>query len=314
VAQIVSRDQPRAVSVAELLLRCAPTPEQDHDDAEPIPVSALLRREGRGTGDLPRVPDRPRTSEAIEGPPAPVSRKQLLVRRSALAAGALLAAGSAFVLTTAMHSTGDQPLASGTYPGEGALDGVADPPPTALDSGTAAPASWMPVAFPTALGGATVGKLAAAAESATHAATPAAASTVHASTVHASTTGTSTRQTTTTSATHDDNNNVVGGVADTTKGLGGTVSSVGKNTPVAGVTNAVGGTVSDVGATVGAVGSTVGDTLDSTTTPVVNGVASATTPVVNGVASATRPALSTVTGATTSATGAVTKTVAGLLG
>jgi hypothetical protein len=300
VAQIVSRDQPRAVSVAELLRRCAPAPEQDHDDAEPIPVSALLRREGRGTGDLPRVPDR---------------RKQLLVRRSALAAGALLAAGSAFVLTTAMHSTGDQPLASGTYPGEGALDGVADPPPTALDSGTAAPASWMPVAFPTALGGATVGKLAAAAESATHAATPAAASTVHASTVHASTTGTSTRQTTTTSATHDDdNNNVVGGVADTTKGLGGTVSSVGKNTPVAGVTNAVGGTVSDVGATVGAVGSTVGDTLDSTTTPVVNGVASATTPVVNGVASATRPALSTVTGATTSATGAVTKTVAGLLG
>jgi hypothetical protein len=313
VAQIVSRDQSRAaVTVAELLRRCAPAPELDHDDADPVPVRALLRREGHPTGALPRVRNQPQA--AAEEPTAPSGRQQL-VRRGALAAGALLAAGSAFVLTTALHATGEQPLASGTYPGEGSLDGVAaDTPSTPLDSGTAAPASWMPVAFPTALGGATVGKLAAAAETATHAAAPAAASTSHASTA-----GTATRQTTAaTSATHSSNSSVVGGVADTTKSLGDTVGSVGKNTPVAGVTSAVGSTVSDVGDTVSEVGSTVGDTLDSTTTPVLNGVASAATPVVAATTPIVSKATSTVTDAATSTTGAVTKTltktVGGLLG
>jgi hypothetical protein len=308
VAQFVSRDQPRgAVTVAELLRRCAPAPEADHNNAQPVPVKALLRREGHPTGGLPRVPDQSPTGTAVEEPTAQAGRKQL-IRRGALAAGALLAAGSAFVLTTAMHASGEQPLASGTYPGEDTLDGVAaGTPSTALDSGTAAPASWMPVAFPSALGGSTVGKLAAAAESATHATTAAAA------TAHAGPTGTPTRQTTSnsTSTTHSSNNSVVGGVADTTKGLGDTVSSVGQNTPVAGVTKAVGSTVTDVGDTVSEVGSTVGNTVDNTATPVVNGVVSAATPVVSKAAS-------TVTDAATSTTGAVTKTVSktvsGLLG
>ncbi len=51
MAQIVSREEPQAaVSVAELLRRCASTPELDPTepaDAAPIPVGALLRREGR---------------------------------------------------------------------------------------------------------------------------------------------------------------------------------------------------------------------------------------------------------------------------
>jgi hypothetical protein len=116
VAQIVSREQPQAaVSVAELLRRCASAPELDHhDDDEPIPVGALLRREGRRTNGLPQVPDLPRA--AAEPPSLVPAGPGLLVRRGALAAGALLAAGSAFVLTNALHATGPQSAATGSYP------------------------------------------------------------------------------------------------------------------------------------------------------------------------------------------------------
>ena len=43
------------VTVAELMRRCAPAPEVDDDGAAPIPVSALLRREGRNAAGLPVV-------------------------------------------------------------------------------------------------------------------------------------------------------------------------------------------------------------------------------------------------------------------
>ncbi len=311
MARIVSREQPHAaVSVAELLRRCAPAPTLDQDTAAPIPVSALLNREGRAAEGLPRVPDQPQTSAAETGSAAPAGRKQL-VRRSAMAAGALLAAGSAFALTTAaMHGAGEQPQASGTYPGEGALDGVAaDTPSSVPDSGTPAPTSWMPVAFPTSLGGSTVAKLARAAETATHAAAPAAAAAgpaAGAGPAHVSSSGTSTHQTTSAGATSTNHSNGVAGgaVADTTKSLGDTVSSVGQSTPLAGVTKPVGHTVDTVG-------TTVGHTVDNPATPVVSGAVPAAPPSVSG-------ATSTVTGAATSATGAVTKTatktVSGLLG
>ena len=40
------------VTVAELMRRCTPAPEVEDDGAAPIPVSALLRREGRSAAGL----------------------------------------------------------------------------------------------------------------------------------------------------------------------------------------------------------------------------------------------------------------------
>ncbi|HEY0817007.1 MAG TPA: hypothetical protein VGE11_27340 [Pseudonocardia sp.] len=303
MAQIVSRVPRGAVTVAELLRRCPPTPEVDRDDAEPIPVGALLRREGHATGGLPRVPARQDTA----GPQAE-TRRGRLVRRGALAAGALVAAGSTFGLFTGMHS-GEQPMATGTYPGEGALDGVAaDTASTPLDSGTTAPTSWMPVAFPTTLGGSTVNKLAAAAETATRA-----ASTAHVSTAQRGVPVPAPHQSAaagTGAAATPRDNSVVGGVGQTTKGLGDAVSSVGRSTPIGGVTSAVGGTVSAVGDTVTHVGKTVGDTVDSATKPVVKTVDSVTAPVSTTTSAVTGAAKSTAGPLTK----AVSKTITGLLG
>jgi hypothetical protein len=302
VAQIVSREQPQAaVSVAELLRRCASAPEPTHhdgDDAEPIPVGALLRREGRRTNGLPQVPDLPR---AAAEPPAPVpAGPGLLVRRGALAAGALLAAGSAFVLTNALHATGPQSAATGSYPGEGALDGVAVANPTTpLDSGTAAPTSWMPVAFPSALTP-SVAKHALA-EPALKAATAAATAVARAGTA-----GTSTSRATT-AATTGAGSHATGAVAQTTQALGDTVGSVGQNTPLGGVTKTVGNTVTGVGTA-----------LNDTTAPVVNDVVvpvvSAATPVVTGTTSAVGKVAPSTTGAVTKTVGGVTGGLTKLLG
>jgi hypothetical protein len=295
VAQIVSREQPQAaVSVAELLRRCASAPEPTHhdgDDAEPIPVGALLRREGRRTNGLPQVPDLPRA--AAEPPALVPAGPGLLVRRGALAAGALLAAGSAFVLTNALHATGDQAAATGSYPGEGALDGVSvNNPTTPLDSGTAAPTSWMPVAFPSTLAP-TVGRHALV-EPAVKAVTQAAAAAARANTAGAST------RSTATAAASGAVSHSTGAVAQTTQALGDTVSSVGQDTPLAGVTKTVGNTVTGVGTT-----------LNDTTAPVVDDVVA---PVVSAATPVVSKATSAVGSVATSATGAVGKTVTGLAG
>ena len=295
MAQIVSREEPQAaVSVAELLRRCASTPELDPTepaDAAPIPVGALLRREGRRTNGLPKVADLP-TAE----PTVPVqSGPGLLLRRGALAAGALLAAGSAFVLTNALHATGPQAAATGSYPGEGSLDGVAvDSPTTPLDSGTAAPSSWMPVAFPSALTPSVP----------RHALTePAVAAPVAAAAARANTAAAAVRQ----AASGTGSTPATGAVAQTTKALGDTVGDIGQNTPLSGVTTTVGNTVTGVGTA-----------LNDTTAPVVHDVVvpvvSAATPVVTGATSAVGHVANTATGAVTKTVGGVTGGLTGLLG
>ena len=103
MAQIVSRSMAGpVVTVAELMRRCAPAPEMDDDDAAPIPVAALLRREGRSSAGLPAA-DAPAVGELLSALPA----RQPLLRRGAIAAGALLAAGSVFGLTAAMNAPVD---------------------------------------------------------------------------------------------------------------------------------------------------------------------------------------------------------------
>ncbi len=291
MAQIVSREEPQAaVSVAELLRRCASTPELDPTepaDAAPIPVGALLRREGRRTNGLPKVADLP-TAE----PTVPVqSGPGLLLRRGALAAGALLAAGSAFVLTNALHATGPQAAATGSYPGEGSLDGVAvDNPTTPLDSGTAAPSSWMPVAFPSAL----------TPNVAKHALNePAVTAPVAAATARANTAVAPVRQAAAAAASGT-GAHATGAVTQTTKALGDTVGDIGQATPLAGVTKTVGNTVTGVGTT-----------LNDTAAPVVDDVVA---PVVSAATPVVSKATSAVGSAATSATGAVGKTVTGLAG
>src|SRR4051794_1626643 len=121
--------------------RCAPAPEADDDGAAPIPVSALLRREGRSATGLPAVHPAA-VGEILSTLPA----RQPLLRRGAMAAGALLAAGSVFGLTSAMNAPFTPPTSNGTFPDQGAPAGG---PPSVLDAGRAAPSSWLPVASPT---------------------------------------------------------------------------------------------------------------------------------------------------------------------
>jgi len=309
VAQIVSQVEPRAVTVAELLRRCAPASGLDHEDAEPIPVSALLQREGRWTDAASRIPDRPRAPEASDEP----TGRRLLVRRGAIAAGALLAASSVFGLTTAMHGTGEHPTVGGTYPGEGALDGVAaeDPSP-ALDGGSAAPTSWMPVAFPTALKGSTIAHqiAAAATGSASTPATATSAARAGAAGTTKGRTSTSSSSAATSAATNATHGGGSGAVAATTSTLGDTVSSVGANTPVAGVTGAVGTTVADVGRTLDKTSaplSAVTAPLNTVTAPLTKVTAPLTSSVPTSATSAAPTAV-------TSTVGTVANTVTGLLG
>lgn len=153
------------VTVADLLTRYAPDPMLEADPPTvPVSVDSLLRREGRA----PHTPDRPVAARAR---PAAVPDDEdderrrgpgALVRRGAIAAGTLLAAGSVFGATVVMDasSTGAAPQATGGYAGEGRLDLPANPDGTVptvvdtaaqadrLDAGDAPPMSWLDVAFP----------------------------------------------------------------------------------------------------------------------------------------------------------------------
>lgn len=163
------------VTVAELLTRYAPDLSIEAEPPTvPVSVGSLLRREGRA----PHAQDRPlsprsRSASASDDDHEPRRGSGALVRRSAIAAGALLAAGSVFGATVVMDASSsdgaDGPQAG--YAGEGRPDlpstpGVPTVVDTAaqtdrLDAGDAPPMSWLDVAFPddsgTATGGAATG-------------------------------------------------------------------------------------------------------------------------------------------------------------
>lgn len=173
VTRAGSSDAPTGVvTVGELLTRYAPDPIVEIDTGTgtttaPVSVGSLLRREGRA----PHAPDRPlapRARTAVEaGQDEPRGGSGVLVRRSALAAGTLLAAGSVFGATVVTDSSSTEPVdrPQTGYAGEGRLD---LPPnqdltiPTVvdtaaqtdqLDPGDPAPTSWSDVAFPSSTGG-----------------------------------------------------------------------------------------------------------------------------------------------------------------
>ena len=256
------------VTVAELMRRCAPAPEVADDGAAPIPVSALLRREGRSATGLPVV-DAPAVGEILSTLPA----RQPLLRRGAIAAGALLAAGSVFGLTAAMNAPFTPPTSSGVFPDQGAPGGSASP--GVLDAGEAAPSTWFPVAFPTLFPEANApAKQQAAAPRAV--AQPAAAPVqANGAARQASSPATSAPRSTPTK--QKDGSSVVGGTVDA---VGGTVRDVGENTPLKDVTDGVGNTVSGVGRQVGALTDPITDPITVPLTTTVKRVAAPlTTPV-----------------------------------
>lgn len=169
------RRSPHAVSVAELLCRydtvpAVPLPRVGTDPSEPVPVSALLRREGRAR----RALDRPLVPRGHSRPaPVAVEPPRLGVRKAAAAAGALFVVGAVFgagVLEEALlrpdagadpadglAEDGPAGAGSGVDGGRAAAPGVALaataaplPVVTGADIGAAAlaPASLVPVAIP----------------------------------------------------------------------------------------------------------------------------------------------------------------------
>lgn len=91
------RRSPHAVSVDELLCRydapAIPRPRPASDPAEPVPVSALLRREGRAR----RALDRPLVPRGHSRPePAPAVPPLHGTRKATAAAGALFVVGAVF--------------------------------------------------------------------------------------------------------------------------------------------------------------------------------------------------------------------------
>jgi hypothetical protein len=259
------------LTVAELLRRNGrPAPQAAADD-EPltsaISVGSLLRREGRA----PHAADRPvqiraRDLDAADGETEVIARtgpdRRALVRRGAIGAGALLAAGAVLGATVLTDATGEaEQLAAGSYPGQGALDAApagqespatspfAFTTPAGPDAGVPAPATWMNVAFPAALGGAS----APAGVTRTPATTPAGGNTARnaapAGGTTAPATGTPATSSPTTQAppsstTKPQDDSVTGQ-------LGGAVAQAGDSTPLAPVTDAVGDTVSGLGRTAG---------------------------------------------------------------
>jgi len=273
------------VTVAELMRRCTPAPEVDDDGAAPIPVAALLRREGRSAAGLPAV-QAPAVGEVLSTLPT----RQPVLRRGAIAAGALLAAGSVFGLTAAMNAPFTPPSSSGVFPGQGAPDGSASP--GVLDAGEAAPSTWFPVAFPTQFAEANAPAPQAVAPRAV--ARPAAAP-VQASGAARQASSPATSAPRSTPATKKDGSGVVGGTVDA---VGGTVRDVGGNTPLKDVTDGVGNTVSDVGRQVGALTDPITDPITVPLTTTVNRVAAPlTTPVTRLL---TPPSGKTTTSAPTS--------------
>jgi len=255
------------VTVAELMRRCTPAPEVEDDGAAPIPVAALLRREGRSAAGLPAVQP-PAVGEILSTLPA----RQPVLRRGAMAAGALLAAGSVFGLTAAMNAPFTPPTSSGVFPNQGAPGGSASP--GVLDAGEAAPSTWFPVAFPTLFpeANAPVPPQAAA----PRAVAPQAAAPVQTSGAARPANSPATSAPRTTPATKKDGRSVVGGTVDA---VGGTVRDVGENTPLKDVTDGVGNTVSGAGRQVGAITDPITDPITvPLTTTVKRVVAPLTTP------------------------------------
>ena len=273
------------VTVAELRRRCTPAPEVEDDGAAPIPVAALLRREGRSAAGLPAV-QAPAVGEVLSTLPT----RQPVLRRGAIAAGALLAAGSVFGLTAAMNAPFTPPSSSGVFPGQGAPDGSASP--GVLDAGEAAPSTWFPVAFPTQFAEANAPAPQAVAPRAV--ARPAAAS-VQASGAARQASSPATSAPRSAPTKQKDGSSVVGGTVDA---VGGTVRDVGGNTPLKDVTDGVGNTVSDVGRQVGALTDPITDPITVPLTTTVNRVAAPlTTPVTRLL---TPPSGKTTTSAPTS--------------
>jgi hypothetical protein len=266
------------VTVAELMRRCAPAPEVADDGAAPIPVSALLRREGRSATGLPVV-QTPAVGEILSTLPA----RQPLLRRGAMAAGALLAAGSVFGLTAAMNAPFTPPTSSGTFPDQGEPSGPGSP--TVLDAGQAAPSTWLPVAFPTLFPEANA--------PAPQAAAPRVAQPVAAQAPAANSGGTArqagsggspaTSAPRSTPAKKKDGSSVVGGTVDA---VGGVVSEVGEKTPLKDVTDGVGNTVSGVGRQVGAITDPITDPITVPLTTTVKRVVAPVTTLLTPPSSA----------------------------
>lgn len=171
MAQMVARGgvciaPSRAVTVADLLTRNVTVPVKvaAADPGPEVSVGSLLRREGRAPHAVDR-PVQPRAHRNVDaGHDAEPGARRALVRRSAIAAGALLAAGSAFgaAVLTDSSGTSTQDRPGGPHPGQGLLDGGGDAvpgglpvaliDPTAqtgwLDAGVGPPMSWSSVAFP----------------------------------------------------------------------------------------------------------------------------------------------------------------------
>ena len=256
MAQIASRGEPGpVVTVAELMRRCAPAADPTDDEgADPIPVAALLRREGHSAAGLPVV-QAPATGDLLSTLPA----RHPILRRGTIAAGALLAAGSVFGLTAAMIAPVTPPNSSGVYPDQGEPGG--DPSSDALDAGHEASTRWLPVAFPTGFTADAAHQSAApgaaarpttVARTATTAqprpASPAPRS--NASTKNGPVERTGNDVGNTVKDVGNTVGNTVGGVGHTVKDVGDTVSDLGKDTPIQGVTDTVGDTVSGLGGTV----------------------------------------------------------------
>ena len=255
------------VTVAELMRRCTPAPEVEDDGAAPIPVAALLRREGRSAAGLPAVQP-PAADEVLSTLPA----RQPVLRRGAIAAGALLAAGSVFGLTAAMNAPFTPPTSSGVFPNQGAPGGSASP--GVLDAGEAAPSTWFPVAFPTQFAEAAAPAPQQAAGPRGVAQQAAARVQPSAAPRQASSPATSAPRSTPTQK--KDGSSVVGGTVDA---VGGTVRDVGENNPLKNVTDGVGNTVSGVGRQVGAITDPITDPITvPLTTTVKRVVAPLTTP------------------------------------
>lgn len=288
MAQSVSPEASGVVTVAELIRRCAgPGGNRVADTAPPIPVSAILHRERP-------APGHPGPSAPSE-PPAP---RRGPVQRTALAAGALLAAGSAFGLVTAMNAPGGSHSATGAYPDEGTQAGTM----TAPGGGSTGATSVAPVAFPSPLTGAAIADHALTAARAATAAPHSPPATV------GSSQGTATPhpQTTTRSSL----------VAGTTQRLGDTVGGVGRNTPIGGVTSAVGSTVVDVGDAAGTAVAGVGQTATTAVTEVGRTASTAVTGVGHTLDDVTTPLVGPAKSAPKHAApaGQVVDTVTGLLG
>lgn len=147
------------ITMADLLSRYAPDPMVE--PAAPVSVESLLRREGHAGSAVLHVSDGAHADDDSAAARRPTER---IVRRAAVAAGLLVAAGSVFGALAVTHtapaefeapraSGGDDPGAGRLDPQQGpddAIPVVVDPAAQTdtLDPGDGAPTSWMRTAFP----------------------------------------------------------------------------------------------------------------------------------------------------------------------